>query len=57
MGQSGAIVISVRREEDLGFVFKPAEGLTMENAVSVSLEDRTNITLFFGTGSAFGMYA
>ena len=38
MGQPGAVVIALRREEYLCFLLQPAEGLAVENTIPVALE-------------------
>ena len=39
MGQPGAEVVAVRRDEDLRLVLQPAEGRGMDDAVAVTLEN------------------
>jgi hypothetical protein len=45
--EAGAIVIARRREEDLGFVFEPAERLGVNDAVAVTLKRRPDVVLLF----------
>jgi len=41
MRQTRAIIIILKNNEDLGFIFKLAEGFTVDNAVAVALKTRT----------------
>jgi hypothetical protein len=38
MSQAGTVVIAIRGDEDLGFVHKAAEGLSVDDTVAVALE-------------------
>jgi hypothetical protein len=52
MGKPGPIMISRRRQKDLGLVFEPAEGLAVQDPVSVTLKSGPDITGHFRPYSA-----
>src|SRR5208282_5436205 len=48
MRQSGAVVITLVIDEDLGFVFEPAEGGGMNDPVAIALKDGAHRMLSLG---------
>jgi hypothetical protein len=38
VGEAGAVVVALRRDEDLGLVLEAPEGLGVKDAVAISLE-------------------
>ena len=57
MGQPGPIVVSGRRQENLGFVFQAAESFGMNNPVPVPLKSDPYITLRFRPQPSFAFLA
>jgi hypothetical protein len=51
VGEPGAVVVALGREEDLGLALEPPEGLAVEQAVPVPLEDRPHVVLRLGPGA------
>ena len=47
VGHPGAVVVALRIEKDLGFMHQPAEGLTMDDPVRISLIVGTHILFLF----------
>ena len=52
VSQARSVVIAERIDEDLGFVLESAEGLGVEDAISISLEASADGILLFGTDSS-----
>ena len=55
MSQTGAVMVAFRRQKHLCLVFEPAEGLTMDNSVTVPLKGCTQFALLFRLFAAFGV--
>ncbi len=57
VGQARPVVVAEGRQEDLGFMLEPPEGLGMNDAVPVPLEGRPDGVRRFGPRPAFGIAA
>lgn len=45
MGEAGTVVIALMIRKNLGFVFKPSEGIAINDAVSIALELGSSLVL------------
>ena len=52
VGQPGSVVVALRRDEDLGLVLEPPEGLRVDDPVAVALERRADGTVGLLNGTA-----
>ena len=57
MGQSGAVQVSLRREEHLRLLFEPSERLAVQHPVTVTLEHRPDRVLLFRQHAAAALVA
>jgi hypothetical protein len=53
MGESSTIMVSLRGQKHLGFVLQSSKSFTMQNAITVNLENRANRTSIFSDLPAF----
>ena len=55
MRHSGPVMIAVRRQKHLRLILEASERLAVQDPVSVPLENRPDIALFFRLRSALGL--